>query len=80
MVESVLKDVYGQTITIETVVDEGMKVDDNSFNPSASIVTNTPVDNSAPANTSTVNSNNSSTGSEEDILNNVLKTFGGKLI
>ncbi len=84
VVEKVLHEVYGHNITIEAVVDEEMKVDNlpiasqektesSSTAPAPVSETSTPtVSPPAPA--------NGKPNSDEDMLNNVLKAFGGKVM
>jgi DNA polymerase III subunit gamma/tau len=86
MVEKVLKDVYGCSITIETVVDEQMKVDENRFTAPNNIDNNIPpIEDSTipvPEERSALGGQTpaSASKSEDDVLSSVLKTFGGKIV
>ncbi len=77
LVERVIQEVYGQLMSIEAVVDESLKVDANAEQAplpqnenGASLVADAPItDPEAPA-----------PAGDEDMLNNVLKAFGGKVV
>ncbi len=85
IVENVLREVYGQTITIETIVDESMKVEDKHQNDTVSPNVQS-VDAANEIATPKVKNENeeksteSNNKTDEDMLTNVLKTFGGKVV
>ena len=87
MIEKVLVEVYGQSIEIKTVIDEAMKVENSQTN-TASAPTPKVEDNinniPTPAETSVdkpeAPSASSANATDEDMLSNVLKTFGGKVM
>ncbi len=82
IIEKVLREVYEQNITIEAIVDENMKVvtknmDDKKDNQNKTTLI--PASKSSKKiNKTNLTKNN--THQDEDILNDVLKTFGGKVI
>ncbi len=78
MVETVLMEVYGQMIAIETVVDEAMNVSGNQTNTSSSAASQQVNDNVVEAPKTDISSPGNNT--DEDMLSNVLKTFGGKVV
>ncbi len=83
IVEKVLREVYGQVISIETVIDESMKVEEKQSSPIE--VEETKINNSVPVEpieNNKISSDNqvSDKKTDEDMLSSVLKTFGGKVV
>lgn len=75
LVEGVLKDVYGQNLLINAIIDENIKADSNG-NGVSQAPAPTPIQTSA-------NPAPKEAKSEEkpnDAINNLLKTFGGKIV
>ncbi len=97
IVENVLQEVYGQNITIKTIVDETMKVESLQANMNENVkqaaenINNLPESENNNRNESVDDSvsiknqdldqgKNISNNTDEEMLNNVLKTFGGKVV
>jgi hypothetical protein len=88
MIETVLQEVYGQLLTIETVVDEKMMVENNQTNVNTATTTaNTNNADNVPKTEETIIDNKEATenkkihnNTDEDMLASVLKTFGGKVV
>jgi DNA polymerase-3 subunit gamma/tau len=76
VIEKVLQEVYGHVITIEAVVDEELRVDEN-----LGIVSSTSASSSEIATATDTPRGTAPVGkNDEDMLNNVLKAFGGKVV
>jgi len=86
IIEKVLREVYGQIISIEAIVDEKLKVENNT---QAEVKSGNTEEQNEEAVNDQLNTNELKSeeknkgeyqGSDDDMLNSVLKTFGGKIV
>lgn len=81
IVEKVLMEVYGQNITIEAVIDEGMESADMGSTSLPQEEKNVPENISDAKNVDTQIKNEDKGGNDEkNMIDNLLKTFGGKVV